>query len=106
MRSVVEVITTRTPAAYSRRAVAKPIPSALPAPVITAVYLFKGRFMEMSAEGIIPRSRKIAIRLVGCECLLIAERRGTPGWTVAELGSTACGFLVADASEGYGFFVA
>src|ERR1700674_1551053 len=35
MRSVVEVITTRAPAACSRRAMAKPIPSALPAPVIT-----------------------------------------------------------------------
>src|ERR1700687_3151688 len=45
MRSVVEVITTRTPAAYSRRATAKPIPSALPAPVITAVCLFKGKCM-------------------------------------------------------------
>src|ERR1700731_673179 len=85
---------------------AKPIPSALPAPVITAVCLFQGRFMEMSAEGIIPRSRKIAIRLVGCEFLLIAERRGWPGWTVAELASTARGFLVADASGVYGFFVA
>jgi hypothetical protein len=35
----------------------------------------------------------------------MVERRGTPGWTVAELASTARGFLVADASEVYGFFV-
>src|SRR6266478_2212333 len=55
MRSVVDVITTRRPAAYSRRATAKPIPSALPAPVITAVCLFNGRVMEMPGEGIIHR---------------------------------------------------
>src|SRR5437879_4554917 len=50
MRSVVEVITTRTPAACRRRATAKPIPSALPAPVITAVCLFNGRATNLPAR--------------------------------------------------------
>jgi len=34
------------------------------------------------------------------------KRRGTPEWAVAELASSTRGFLVADASEVYGFYVA
>jgi len=41
----VEVITTRTPADCSCRATAKPIPSALPAPVTIAVCLLRGKCM-------------------------------------------------------------
>jgi hypothetical protein len=37
---------------------------------------------------------------------MVLKRRGTPGRTVAEFASKARGFLVADASEVYGFFVA
>src|SRR5713101_4559613 len=106
MRSVVDVITTRTPAAYSRRAMAKPIPSALPPPVIRAVCLFRGRVMEMRAEGIIHRLRKIAIYSDGRDSLLDVIRRGTRERTVVELASTTRGFLVADTSEDYGLYAA
>src|SRR5260370_1794980 len=46
MRSVVDVIATYAPAAYSRLATAKPIPSALPAPVTRAVCVFHGGCMR------------------------------------------------------------
>src|SRR6266849_8043127 len=103
MRSVVEVITTRTPTACSRRATAKPIPSALPAPVITAVCLFNGRITKLSAEGIIHGSGKIAIRVswrgFSRQQNEVAER------TVGELARPSRGMVVADASEAYAFSV-
>ncbi len=53
IRSVVDVITTRTPAWCNGRATAKPIPWVLPAPVISAVCLFSGKTIEEPMERMI-----------------------------------------------------
>src|SRR5687768_13031915 len=56
IRSVVDVITTRFPAAPIRRADAYPIPAVLPAPVMMAT--LSGRFSVM----VLPLVRSIAVR--------------------------------------------
>src|ERR1700716_1969321 len=48
MRSVVEVITRSAPAARRRRAMAKPMPSGLPAPVTSATWPFRESVEELS----------------------------------------------------------
>src|SRR5258706_11081094 len=105
MRSVVEVITTRTPAACRRRATAKPIPSALPAPVITAVCLFNGRATNLPARRNHTWFGKDCDSSELVRFLAVAELRRMPEWTVGELGQPSRGMVVADASEAYAFSV-